>query len=210
MKGLVWLHSACRAFCGYTLHDGGCERGLPCAEMHSGLVQEGGHSWSLLADYLCGGSARGYSYTVEWYGALRAHFQVSLTTFALHQDHKSPPCALKPHLLVSFLTILAGHQSFLPKTAACGIVKLLTMQIASAWMMQIFTVFILSRTIAASTIVEAKHSCSWHGIANGHCLTECLCLCLDKDTRSACCLQNGDARHADAAGQINCCSAQID
>ena len=42
------------------------------------MQQEGRHDWSLLVDYMCGGSARGYAYTADWYGALREHYQVEL------------------------------------------------------------------------------------------------------------------------------------
>ncbi|DBB03290.1 TPA: Translin-associated factor X-interacting protein 1 [Trebouxia sp. C0006] len=42
------------------------------AESHA---QEGGqHDWSLLVDFMCGSSARGYAYTTDWYGSLRGHF----------------------------------------------------------------------------------------------------------------------------------------
>lgn len=33
-------------------------------------------------DFMCGGTARGYTYTTDWYGVLRPHFQVCFQ--ALH------------------------------------------------------------------------------------------------------------------------------
>lgn len=45
---------------------------------HSGCWSQdtGQHDWSLLVDFMCGGSARGYTYSAEWYGTLRQYFQV--------------------------------------------------------------------------------------------------------------------------------------
>ncbi|DBA69949.1 TPA: Translin-associated factor X-interacting protein 1 [Trebouxia sp. C0005] len=43
------------------------------AETHA--QEEGRHDWSLLVDFMCGSSARGYAYSTEWYGSLREHFQ---------------------------------------------------------------------------------------------------------------------------------------
>ncbi|KAL0021015.1 hypothetical protein WJX77_006994 [Trebouxia sp. C0004] len=43
------------------------------AESHA--EEEGQHDWSLLVDFMCSGSARGYAYTTEWYGILREHLQ---------------------------------------------------------------------------------------------------------------------------------------